>query len=284
MEEFLKAYLNDLHTDRSRRKPWRFEGAWKSNGGLEFNGSSRSVLYCDLSLSAVDPDSGFNVLEGAPEVDLEQKRLLKRRRRIRRKTSGDEFVKVVPNTRKSSALNLTVKKLSNELNRVVDGGDDAVDSSNADAAAVKEPDTPPVCDGQSSSRGSSSLLDKDRDSNNGNSDEGEMFEFEECETVLPPVYFLKDEGADKWCMLTDLQNLLKFKSRETLLKQICPPNGKKEELVRDLKMNEFLKQATCLHLLSSGEKLNIRASKVSLIKYTDSVKTLLGVHTVVMRL
>lgn len=33
MEEFLKAYLNDLHTDRSRKKPWRFEGAWKSNGG-----------------------------------------------------------------------------------------------------------------------------------------------------------------------------------------------------------------------------------------------------------
>lgn len=215
-----------------------------------------------------DPDAGFNVLEGAPEVDYtEQKRLSKKRRRTRRKGSGDELVKVVPNTRKSSSLNLTVKKLSNELNGV--GGSREEDEMDQAARSVDNVET-----------GSPSKV-KDSDSN----DEGDLFEFEECETVLPPVYFLKDEGLDeKWCMLTDLQNLLKFKSKETLLKQICPPNEKKEELVRDFKMSEFLQKATCVQLLCSGEKLNIRASKVSLIKYTQSVRNLLGVNTVVMRL
>lgn len=205
----------------------------------------------------------------------EQKRQTIRRRRKRRKTSGDEFVKVVPNTRKSSLLNLTVKKLSNELNggfnqtSGTDAGDQgARENAKEEEEAVPEEVPKPVVE----------------EHLEGNSDDGELFEFEECETALPPVYFLKDEGTQKWCMLTDLQNLLKFKSKETLLKQICPPNGKKEELVREFKMNEFLQKATCLQLLCSGEKLNIRASKVSLIKYTDSVKNLLGVQTVVMRL
>lgn len=231
-----------------------------------------------LFFHLADPDSGFNTLEGAPQVDYaEQKRLIKRRRRIRRKGSGDELVKVVPNTRKSSSLNLTVEKLANELNGI-DGSlgvaTDEVDKASRVMGGGGDNMLPPP-----ESKGSAEEVDSA-----GNSDEGEMFEFEECETVLPPVYFLEDEGTEKWCMLTDLQNLLKFKSKETLLKQICPPNGKKEELVRDFKMSEFLQKATCVQLLCSGEKLNIRASKVSLIKYTESVRNLLGVQTVVMRL
>lgn len=227
-------------------------------------------LFISCFYFADDADSGFNVMDGAPEVDhSEQKRINRRKRRNRRKGSGDEFAKVMANTRKSSALNMTVKKLSAALNGITSNGeitvDDAVDS------ATNGPTAPESIDPATSET-------------NGNSDDGELFEFEECETVLPPVYFLEDEGAEKWCMLTDLQNLLKFKSKETLLKQICPPDGKKEEFVREYKMNEFLQKATCLQLLCSGEKLNIRASKVSLIKYTETLKTLLGVHTVVMRL
>lgn len=49
-------------------------------------------------------------------------------------------------------------------------------------------------------------------------------------------------------------------------------------------MSEFLEKATCLQLLCAGEKLNIRSSKVVLVKYNDSVKSLLGVETVLMRL
>lgn len=221
-----------------------------------------------------DNDSGFNVLEGAPEVDhTDQNRLNRRRRRLRRKTSGDEFVKVVPNTRKSSSLNLTVKKLSNELNGLSGDALDEVDNNNSkgkDEAVVAT----------AVEAGQSGQMDSQ-----GNSDEGELFEFEECETVLPPVYLLKDEGTDnKWCNIQDILNVLHIKSKETLLKQICPPNGKKDELVREFKMNDFLQKATCLQLLCSGEKLNIRASKVILIKYTESVKDLLGVQTMVMRL
>lgn len=173
---------------------------------------------------------------------------------------------------------MTVQKLSDELNGVQSAGNSPTIAKRLLASL---PNTPvDVVDSNVS-------LPEPRETvveAFGNSDEGELFEFEECETVLPPVYYLKDEGADKWCMWTDLQNLLKVKSKETLLKQICPPTGKKEEFVREFKMNEFLQKATCLQLLCSGEKLNIRASKVSLIKYTDSVKALLGVNTLVLRL
>lgn len=56
-----------------------------------------------------------------------------------------------------------------------------------------------------------------------------------------------------------------------------------KELLRELKMSDFLEKATCLQLLCAGEKLNIRASKVVLVKYNDNVKNLLGVKTVLMR-
>lgn len=54
-----------------------------------------------------------------------------------------------------------------------------------------------------------------------NSDsEGEMFEFEEADILLPPLYLLKDEGTDKWVLLSDLCNLLKVKSKDTLLNKV----------------------------------------------------------------
>lgn len=55
-----------------------------------------------------------------------------------------------------------------------------------------------------------------------NSDsDGEMFEFEEADVLLPPLYLLKDEGTqDKWVLLNDLCNLLKVKSKDTLLNKV----------------------------------------------------------------
>lgn len=55
-----------------------------------------------------------------------------------------------------------------------------------------------------------------------NSDsDGEMFEFEEADILLPPLYLLKDEGTnDKWVLLSDLCNLLKVKSKDTLLNKV----------------------------------------------------------------
>lgn len=51
---------------------------------------------------------------------------------------------------------------------------------------------------------------------------GEHFEFEESDMPLPPLYIIKDElSQDKWVLLSDLCNLLKVKSKDTLLNKVC---------------------------------------------------------------
>lgn len=50
--------------------------------------------------------------------------------------------------------------------------------------------------------------------------DSEFLELEESEAPLPPLYLLKDEGSDKWILLTDLCNLLKVKSKDAVLKQV----------------------------------------------------------------
>ncbi|EDW70372.2 uncharacterized protein Dvir_GJ13741 [Drosophila virilis] len=139
----------------------------------------------------------------------------------------------------------------------------------------------------------------DNDNDNGNDDDedeetladelnGDIFKFEEADVPLPPLYLLKDEGSDKWVLLNDLCNLLKVKSKDTLLNKICP-NGQalastQKQLLREFKIDDFLEQATCLQLLCAGEKLNMfSSSKVVLIRYNDSVKNLLGVKTILMK-
>lgn len=55
-------------------------------------------------------------------------------------------------------------------------------------------------------------------------------------------------------------------------------------MTRELKMNDFLEKAICLQLFCAGEKLNIRSSKVVLVRYNDSVRSLLGVQTIRMNM
>ncbi|XP_030371604.1 uncharacterized protein LOC115621909 [Scaptodrosophila lebanonensis] len=116
---------------------------------------------------------------------------------------------------------------------------------------------------------------------------GDIFEFEEADVLLPPLYLLKDEGSDKWVLLNDLCNLLKVKSKDTLLNKIYPNSNSlataQKQLLREFKMSDFLEKATCLQLLCAGEKLNMGASKVVLIKYNESVRNLLGVKTILMK-
>lgn len=50
--------------------------------------------------------------------------------------------------------------------------------------------------------------------------DSEFLELEESESPLPPLYLLRDEGSDKWILLTDLCNLLKVKSKDAVLKQV----------------------------------------------------------------
>lgn len=60
----------------------------------------------------------------------------------------------------------------------------------------------------------------DQSDDDDDSEEGEMFEIEESESPHVPLYHLRDEGAVKWALLTDLCVLLKVKSKDTLLKQV----------------------------------------------------------------
>lgn len=50
--------------------------------------------------------------------------------------------------------------------------------------------------------------------------EAELFEIEESDTPLIPLYQLRDEGTTKWVLLSDLCYLLKVKSKDTLLKLV----------------------------------------------------------------
>ncbi|KAH8234985.1 hypothetical protein KR032_006998 [Drosophila birchii] len=141
---------------------------------------------------------------------------------------------------------------------------------------------------------SRSRLDDDQMTDNETMDNelnGDIFEFEEADVPLPPLYLLKDEGSDKWVLLNDLCNLLKVKSKDTLLNKLCPNNNNnalavssQKHLLREFKIDDFLEKATCLQLLCAGEKLNMfSSSKVVLIKYNDSVRNLLGVKSILMK-
>lgn len=150
-------------------------------------------------------------------------------------------------------------------------------------------------------------------------DDGEfLFEYEEAERPLPPLYLLKDEAAgEKWVLMTDLCNFLKLKSKEAVLRQICSSttpitsnsqttnnntttttttttttattttngtNGTSREMIRELKLEDFLSRSSCLQLLYAGEKLNINSNKVVLVKYNENVRNLLQVQTVVTKI
>lgn len=61
--------------------------------------------------------------------------------------------------------------------------------------------------------------DQTNEMQTGDSD-AELFEVEESDAPLIPLYQLRDEGATKWVLLSDLCYLLKVKSKDTLMKQV----------------------------------------------------------------
>lgn len=114
-------------------------------------------------------------------------------------------------------------------------------------------------------------------------------EMEVSDINLPALFTLKND-SDKWVLLHDLMAILKVKSRDALLRQINPkahsgpPAVAHREVMRELKLPDFLEQTRCCHLLSGGEKINVRGSKVTLIKYNDKVKSLLNVEKLLISL
>ncbi|XP_072399859.1 uncharacterized protein [Diabrotica undecimpunctata] len=122
--------------------------------------------------------------------------------------------------------------------------------------------------------------------------EEEETEFELSESLPPNLYTLRNEPpTDRWVLLQDLSTILKIKSRDALLKQICPPSqpstssgiANYKSVLRELKMAEFLEQARCCQFLNAGEKINTRATKIALVKYTDKVKELLNIESMFVK-
>ncbi|CAH0729235.1 unnamed protein product, partial [Brenthis ino] len=113
-----------------------------------------------------------------------------------------------------------------------------------------------------------------------------MMEIQCTEAPLPPFYSLRTapgQPADGlWCLLQDVTNILQIKSKDSLLKQIHCGSGSPKELLREIRTQEFLERAQCHQLLCAGEKVNVRASKVSLIRVTDKLRQLLKIETVLV--
>ncbi|CAG9132042.1 unnamed protein product [Plutella xylostella] len=106
------------------------------------------------------------------------------------------------------------------------------------------------------------------------------------EAPLPPFYSLRGAAGQPseglWCLLQDITSLLQIKSKDSLLKQIHCGSGSPKELLREIRTQEFLERAQCHQLLCAGEKVNVRASKVSLVRVTDKLRQLLKVETVLV--
>jgi hypothetical protein len=101
---------------------------------------------------------------------------------------------------------------------------------------------------------------------------------ETSELSLPVLYCLRCEPpGERWVLLQDLTQLLRVKSRDALLRQLC---AEAKSVLREFKMADFLEQARSCHVSCGGEKINIRASKVALVKYNEKVRQLLGVEKV----
>ncbi|XP_030749745.1 uncharacterized protein LOC115877640 [Sitophilus oryzae] len=116
----------------------------------------------------------------------------------------------------------------------------------------------------------------------------EDIDIDMSETLPPNLYTLRGEPpTERWVLLQDLSNQLKIKSRDALLRQIAPPTSPNapvnyKSVLRELKMTDFLEQAHCCQFLNMGEKINTRATKIALVKYSDKVKELLGIETTVV--
>lgn len=94
---------------------------------------------------------------------------------------------------------------------------DSMTTFNCTSAAIKNYDSVDYANKMLARQ--QSLQDKENFDVTSDSD-GDVFEIEESESPLPPLYLLRDEGAEKWVLLSDLCTLLKVKSKDTLLKQV----------------------------------------------------------------
>lgn len=115
------------------------------------------------------------------------------------------------------------------------------------------------------------------ESDSGVASEIDGLEVEESEFPLPNLYRLANEPrADSWVLFHELSPLLRVKTREALLKQL---GQDAKTVLRDMKLSEFYEKAHCRAIATTpGPKM----PKVTLVKYTETVKFLLGVETTII--
>lgn len=89
-------------------------------------------------------------------------------------------------------------------------------------AKLETLETPPKVPEKSSKKSSpqSKAAASKVDANSPDDNDSDLFEIEESEAPLVPLYQLRDEGMHKWVLLSDLCYVLKVKSKDTLLKQV----------------------------------------------------------------
>uniref|UniRef100_A0A1B6CIX9 Uncharacterized protein n=2 Tax=Clastoptera arizonana TaxID=38151 RepID=A0A1B6CIX9_9HEMI len=111
--------------------------------------------------------------------------------------------------------------------------------------------------------------------------EPEETEVEYSEMCTPNLYQLLGEPhTDRWVLFQEIGPILKVKTRESLIKQLGQSHRND---FRDLKMTDFYDMAKCCTLLGVGDNiLNPKAHKVTLVKYTDKVRSLLNIDTFVI--
>lgn len=106
---------------------------------------------------------------------------------------------------------------------IFDGLPTEIDCKIAIEASVKSEKTEPTSNMPENLRKSSpqsKAAASKADATPPDDNDSDLFEIEESEAPLVPLYHLRDEGMHKWVLLSDLCYVLKVKSKDSLLKQV----------------------------------------------------------------
>lgn len=230
MVSFLKNYLHDIQNTGPNKIPWRFEGSYRIYGRQSYKIFAEAYLCCSFSS---DPDEfGYNIFDEIPfEENLKQvaKKVTSTNitttpvtHRPKSSEKCDSNSNIMPPaisdamTAKPNSIS-TVKAVYKKLSTctVVLNSIDTLTRRDLSKATVSSPaSTPPPMKAVEIKSIGDNLTDASDD------DDGELFEIEESEAPHVPLYHLRDEGAVKWALVTDLCYLLKLKSKDSLLKQV----------------------------------------------------------------
>uniref|UniRef100_A0A182RQU8 ANK_REP_REGION domain-containing protein n=1 Tax=Anopheles funestus TaxID=62324 RepID=A0A182RQU8_ANOFN len=288
MTLFLEHHLNDVQSMAPNKIGWKFDGPWKIHGwfydpeesgcnifsnipGFEENDGLTSLNTSGSSSGAISSASSKRCDSNSNIMHYE----------VGENVTSNVSLGTCDSTRKRNGIcakNLPVGLRNGKIKRVLPKQEER--SANGIVLRTK------LFNGDDRTNAEQQDLDLNDAASEDEEDGEVMFEYEEADRPLPPLYVLKDEYNERWMLMSDLCNFLKFKSKEAVLRQICPNNStnSQRELIREMKIEEFLTRANCLQLLCAGEKLNIHASKVVLVKYNDSVKSLLQVQSFMTRI